>query len=41
MGYTHYWYISLKATDALRERLPAIAEDFKALLPLVPPWRDL
>lgn len=37
MGYTHYWYISLKATDALRERLPAIAEDFKALLPLVPP----
>lgn len=37
MGYTHYWYVDPDALDVVRARMPAIVEDFKKLLPHLPP----
>lgn len=37
MGYTHYWRIPVQALPLVGERLPAIAEDFRKLLPHLPP----
>ena len=40
MGYTHYWYLDKKSLPLVEKALPRVVQDFKALLPYLPPLAD-